>query len=298
MGEPFTKRPLSYHDQVALLRERGLTIDRQDAAEFYLAQLNYYRLAAYWLPFEADHTTHTFRKDATFERVLALYVFDRELRLLVLDAMERVEVAVRARWAYELAHAHGPHAHLKPELHRRPEAYAEDRESLRKCIERAKRQEIFIRHLTGKYEEPLPALWAACEVMPFGLLSRWYENLSDNHLRAKIAGHFKVPHKQLASWLRHLSIIRNVCAHHNRLWNREFTVTPSAPKTQPAEITVRWHHGSRQLYNALLILHHLMDIVAPEHSWGERLREHLVSLDAPGGLQAMGFPEGVGPDDL
>ena len=299
MREPYTKEPLSYSEQVEQLRRRGLIIERQDRAEFYLAQLNYYRLAAYWLPFEADHSKHAFLPNASFERVLALYVFDRELRLLVLDALERVEVAVRARWAYELAHEHGPHAHLMPALHqRKPAAYEKDLTELRKWVKQARGQEVFIRHLLRKYEEPLPALWAVCEVMPFGLLSRWYGNLSDNRVRAAISGRFGLDHEQLGSWVHHLSIVRNVCAHHGRLWNREFTVTPTAPRTKPGGLHARWHHGSRQLYNTLLILLHFMDVVAPGHSWRDRLRDHLASLDAPGGVRAMGFPQGVSRIDL
>lgn len=291
MRESYAKRALSYREQLELLRRRGLTITDLGAAEFYLANLNYYRLAAYWLPFESDHATHAFMPDATFDRALALYVFDRELRLMVLDALERVEVAVRARWAYELAHAHGPHAHLDQHLHQRtPGAYERDRATLHEAVARAERQEVFIHHLLRKYAEPLPPLWAVCEVMPFGLLSRWYGNLSDVQVRAAIAKEFDLDHRQLASWLHHLTIVRNVCAHHGRLWNREFTVTPTAPKNKPDGLESRWEHGSRQIYNTLLILLHFMDVVAPEHSWRARLREHLATLDAPGGIEAMGFP--------
>ena len=94
----------------------NLTIENPDRAEHYLSHLNYYRLGAYWLPFEADHETHQFRPDASFDQVLNLYIFDRELRLLVMDAIERIEVSVRTRWAYHLAHTHGPHAYLDPAL--------------------------------------------------------------------------------------------------------------------------------------------------------------------------------------
>ena len=291
MREPYTKSALTYGEQLELLRGRGLDVGDADAAEFYLANLNYYRLAAYWLPFESDHATHRFMADASFDRVLALYIFDRELRLLTLDALEHVEVAVRARWAHELARAHGPHAHLDRKLHQRtPEAYDRDLRTLLEAVTRAERQEVFIRHLLSKYEEPLPAIWAVCEVMPFGLLSRWYGNLSDAQVRTAIAREFDLDHRQLGSWLHHLSIVRNVCAHHGRLWNREFTVTPTTPRSKPDGLAPRWNLRSRQLYNTLLIVLHFMDVVAPHHTWRDRLRDHLATLDAPGGIEAMGFP--------
>lgn len=109
---PFSKPATTYAEQVELLQQRGMCIDDPENAAFWLEHLNYYRLGAYWLPYEANHDSHQFKDDTNFNDVLALYRFDRELRLLVLDAIERVEVSVRSRWAYELAHRHGPHAHL------------------------------------------------------------------------------------------------------------------------------------------------------------------------------------------
>ena len=93
-----------------------MIIDNAADAEFYLQHINYYRLAAYWLPFEADHTTHQFKPDTRFDDVLNLYTFDRELRLLILDAIERIEVSIRSQWAYHLGQKHGSHAHLDQSL--------------------------------------------------------------------------------------------------------------------------------------------------------------------------------------
>lgn len=119
MKRPFTKSAITYAQQVALLQQRGMVIDDPAEAEFYLQHLNYYRLSAYWLPFEIDHASHTFRPGTRFAEVLNIYIFDRELRLLLLDAIERIEVSVRGQWAYQIAHRHGSHAHLDPELARR-----------------------------------------------------------------------------------------------------------------------------------------------------------------------------------
>ena len=109
---PFGKPATTYAEQVAKLEQRGMVVGDHQSAEFYLQHLNYYRLGAYWLPFEADHATHALKPGTRFEDVLNLYVFDRELRLLVLDAIERVEVSVRSQWAFQMAHFHGAHGHL------------------------------------------------------------------------------------------------------------------------------------------------------------------------------------------
>lgn len=101
-----------------------MTFHDRERAEHYLRELNYYRLAGYWLRRESDHGSHTFEPGTCFEDVLADYVFDRELKLLVLDAVERLEVSVRTRWAHDhrdqprLTCALGQHAVLRaqPEL--------------------------------------------------------------------------------------------------------------------------------------------------------------------------------------
>ncbi|MFO7606289.1 MAG: Abi family protein [Desulfurivibrionaceae bacterium] len=108
----FTKVPKTFDEQLQLLVSRGMEVADPERAKRYLSHLNYYRLAAYWLPFEEDHPSHRFKPGTQFDIVLEHYIFDRELRLLVMDAIERLEVSLRTRWAYCLSHTYGPHAHL------------------------------------------------------------------------------------------------------------------------------------------------------------------------------------------
>lgn len=266
---PYTKPATTYAEQIAKLKSRGMKIDDEQAAAFYLQHISYYRLGAYWLPFEADHATHQFQGGATFEHVLRLYNFDRELRLLVLDAIERIEVSARAQWAHQLGHAHGAHAHLNSTLAKHSDHWQSNLSALRKEVERS--EETFILHLKQNYSDNLPPIWACCEVMSLGLLSRWYSNLYPQPIRTKIADVFGVDHRVLQSWLHHLSVVRNLCAHHSRLWNRQFDrVSPQATRNKPAALkdTFVASHG---LHNTLLILMYLMDLIAPHHRWGARL---------------------------
>jgi abortive infection bacteriophage resistance protein len=266
---PYKKPTTTYAEQIALLKSRGMAISDEQLAAFYLQHISYYRMGAYWLPFEADHTTHQFQSDTTFEKVLRLYNFDRELRLLVLDAIERIEVSARAQWAHQLGHAYGAHAHLKPQLAKRKEHWQNNLDALRKEVERS--EEMFILHMTQTYSEALPPIWACCEVMSLGLLSRWYSSLAPIQIRSRIAGVFGLDHDVLQSWLHHLSVVRNLCAHHSRLWNRKFDrVSPQAPKSKPALLidTFVAGHG---IHNTLLILMYMIDLIAPKHRWGARL---------------------------
>lgn len=286
MKRPFSKPATTFSQQIDLLRQRGMIIEDPGEAEFYLKHLNYYRIGAYWLPFEADHVTHTFRPGTHFSEVLNLYLFDRELRLLVLDAIERIEVSVRTQWAYQLAHAHGPHAHLDPGIAQHRAYWEKNLARLKEEVDRS--DETFIRHLTRTYREDLPPVWAVCEVMSLGLLSRWYDNLKPKSTRRAIASEYGVDEDVLRSWLDHLSVVRNVCAHHSRLWNRAFTKIPLLPRTKPVGLSSQVRQGSRKLYNSLVILLHLMDVIAPNHGWRTRLRELLITRSIP--LGAMDFP--------
>ena len=287
MKTPFTKPATSYVDQIALLRRRGIIIDDAASAEFYLNHINYYRLGAYWLPFEADHATHRFTTGTRFTDVLNHYVFDRELRLLVLDAVERIEVSVRSQWAYHLAHRHGPHAHLDPSLAYNPNYWQRNLDKLTEEVKRS--EETFIRHMLATYSEPLPPVWAVCEVMSIGLLSRWYNSLKPMPTRRAIASVYGVDEKVLQSWLHHLSLVRNLCAHHSRLWNREFSITPEIPKSKPVKLAGEFRQNSRKIYNTLLILLHFMDAIAPLHHWRGRLKAVIALHAIPAGM--MDFPK-------
>lgn len=286
---PFSKPAITYKQQVERLRSRGMNIPDPARAAFYLQHLNYYRLGAYWLPFEADHGSHTFRPGTAFEAVLNLYVFDRELRLLVLDVIERIEVSVRAQWAYQIAHAYGPHEYLNPQLAQQEDRWQKDCEDLAREVERSKKEK-FIQHFRTTYAEPLPPAWAACEVMSLGLLSRWYTNLKPMPTRRAIAQVYDLDEAVLQSWLRHLSYVRNVAAHHSRLWNREFTVTPSMPRKRPRSLVGEFKPGSRRLYNSLLIMLHLMDVIAPGHHLRARMQNVMEKYANVAPEKHMGFP--------
>jgi len=286
MQRPFPKPATTFAQQVAILQQRGMAIADPSSAEFYLQHLNYYRLGAYWLPFEADHATHRFKPGVCFEDVLNLYIFDRELRLLVLDAIERVEVSVRCQWAYQLAHCHGPHAHLEANLALKQHHWQANLAKLTDEVNRS--DEIFISHLMDSYSEPLPPVWAVCEVMSLGLLSRWYNTLKPMPTRRAIASVYGIDEGVMQSWLHHLSLVRNVCAHHSRLWNRDFSITPKDPRSKPSHLHGEFITGSRKLYNSLVILLHFMDIIAPQHHWRTRLKNLIVLHAAP--VKAMDFP--------
>ncbi len=290
---PFGKQPITFADQVDLLESRGLSIPDKSRAEFFLSQLNYYRFSAYCLPFEQDHASHQFKAYVGFDDVLNLYVFDRELRLLVLDAIERIEVSLRTQLAYHLSHSHQTaHPHLKPELFFNPLVYGSSINKLANDVRQSR--EEFVKHLTRKYDELLPPIWAVVELMTMGQLSKWFSNIRARSDRQAISKVYGLDEKVMASFCAHLSLVRNHCAHHSRLWNRDFTKTMMLPKRGDTDLIASLFflpdsdRRLRKLYNSFVMLAYLMNIVCGESHWKERLITLIEQRNID--ISKMGFP--------
>ncbi|MEL6499784.1 MAG: Abi family protein [Cyanobacteria bacterium J06623_1] len=286
----FDKPHKSLSEQVSLLQSRGLIINDTQKAQYYLEHLNYYRLSAYWIPYFDGHEAKRFKSGATFEDVLNLYTFDRELRLLILDAIERIEVSIRAKWAYSLAETYGAHAHLDSSLFKNSQRWKHSKAVRALEVKVSKSQEEFIVHLRNKYDEKLPPLWAMVEIMTFGELSHWYAKLNRRKDRNAISRKYNIDETNMVSFLHHLNGIRNICAHHNRLWNSNFTITLKLPRNRPQEIVSNLNfQATRKLYNTLVFLAYLMDCTSPRHHWKERLIDLLDKHQID--VKKMGFPE-------
>jgi abortive infection bacteriophage resistance protein len=286
--QAFAKLATTVEDQLKILRSRGMQIDDESVAIEFLQHVSYYRLAAYWRPLELDSTSHVFQQGSTFEDVAELYTFDRELRLLLLDAIEHIEVSFRCNWAHNLALEAGPHAHLDQSMVKNETRWRQFLGALLYDLSRSR--EVFIQHLQKTYDELTPPIWAVSEVLTLGTLSKWYENIGPKRVKSRIANNYHVNEQILESWCRHLTYVRNICAHHSRLWNRDFTITPAIPKSRTSELRNDFVIGSRGIYNTLVIVLYLVDQISPRHNFRERLfcliNNQRVSITA-----GMGFPD-------
>lgn len=287
----FAKPALTIEDQIALLERRGMSIPDRARATHYLRHISYYRLRAYWLPFEGPvpgDGDHCFQPGVSFEQPLALYIFDRQLRLLVIDAIERVEVSLRANWAHCLALKYGSHGYIDPSIYGRQDHH--DRALLGLIEEIERSRDTFIAHYRAKYDDPkLPPVWMTAEVISLGQLSKWIGNLKLRSDRSAISKPYGLDESVFVSLIHHLTYVRNICAHHGRLWNKQFIVTMKTPQS-PASLKLAMNPAAdRKLYNTLAALGYLLGIVAPDSEW----RKHLVALMASCPLAdraAMGFP--------
>lgn len=287
----FTKPALSFEQQADQLLRRGLQGDRARLIEI-LSCVSYYRLSAYWHPFK--RSDDTFTPGTTLELIWRRYTFDRQLRLLVMDAIERVEIAVlRTLMVEHHARKYGPFGYREAKNFR-PEFAGAVHQRMVDEIDKAtgRSSEIFVKHFRRKYSsEPGLPLWIATEVASFGTMFTFYRHL--HFLEQKsLAGRLGLAANVLESWLSCLNYIRNVCAHHSRLWNRELAIRPWIPDRRHAP---EWHvpatPDNRRAFAVLTMLRWLLLQIAPHSRWADRLRELLRNYaDIP--LHLAGFSLG------
>ena len=293
MTRAYAKPSLTIAEQIDHLRSKGMAIEDERSARHWLQHISYYRLSAYWLYFEHPKANDgpRFREGTTFERVVALYIFDRVLRRLVMRGTEHIEVALRGSWAYQLGQLGDGHSYLDSGL-------CGDRREFLKNLSKLTGEvswsrETYIKHYRENYDTPaLPPVWMVAEMMSFGQLSRWYSNLADRALRNRIAEPLGLPETVLVPLIRHITDVRNICAHHGRLWNRGFLQPPKLAQ-KPVDLRESLDQGATQapahLYNGLTMIAHVVRSVAPDSAWVSDVARHILTQPT-GDTAAMGFP--------
>lgn len=274
----YLKEPLSFEDQAQRLLDRGLMADRDELIK-RLSSVSYYRLSGYLYPFRKPES-EDYIEGTTLKVIWDRYCFDRRLRVLMLDAIERVEVAIRTQLTYHFSHAHGAFGHCDernfPNL--KIAAYIEWRESL--LVETGRSKEGFKQHFFKKYGDThrnLP-VWMASELISMGSLLTLLKGV-DGELAGKVSAHFGMADELLLSWLRSLYAARNICAHHSRLWNRVLGYAPSLPQKNKHP---NWYltdgDGERLLKNdrvgiLLVICNSFLQQISPTSQWQQRIEQ-------------------------
>jgi len=305
---------MSPRDQVALLRRRGMDVD-DDAARQWLTSVGYYRLSGYWYPYRQQQPGSQAREDqftvgASLTDVVALYEFDRKLRTLIHDGIERVEVGVRAALAEQLGASGGPLAYTSPTWFRPSWDHAGWLTRGQSRLARARRNNAAVRHHFENYNG-VP-VWVLVGVLDFSDISMLYDGLlardqwavadtlgitidlaalSANQRRKALKNH------PLARWLEQLTIVRNVTAHHSRLWNRSFTPAATAALRTVPGLNDLPDGQSEDLFGTILMIAKLLEQLSPGSTWHNRVQRLVnVDLTAIGGRHQseMGFPSDEG----
>ena len=271
----FNKPAITISEQIDQLKSRGLIIADETTAAGFLQNISYYRLAGYWWPMQADKVQHIFKPNSTFENIISIYNFDRELRLLIYDVIERIEIGFRTKLIYHVSHEVSPWwfedaLHFKNKVEHTETLLSIDRE-----LKQTK--EVFIKEHYKKYHTDArrPPAWKALEIASFGNISKLYGNLlpsikSKDTIAAELG---TVNHSFLPSWLQSIAQIRNICAHHGRLWNKNLPgrpkLLPKPPNPWLADVPAPTEHY--MLYVHLCCMKYLMNIINPGNHFTPRL---------------------------
>jgi abortive infection bacteriophage resistance protein len=275
MSQPYHKGWLSYSDQVQLLQQRGLVVSDLRKAEQFLSHLNYYRFSGYCLAFESQR--HTFVAGTRFEQIVDAYQFDLSLRDLVTEALEIIEVDLRAAIAYYFGQRYGAFGHTAA-----TNFYAGfgHTDWLLRLQEEANRSsELFVTHFQHAYVEfPDLPVWMVTEVMSFGGLSKMFMGMSRPDQKS-ISSRYGLQPSILQSWMHHFVYVRNLCAHHSRLWDRVWAIKPTLPHGKDwATPNLR---SNRHLLATLMLLRYWLKRIPAANrfaaNWKNRVEQHLQS---------------------
>lgn len=288
----------SFEEQLELLKSRGMEISDQESALHCLENLGYYRLSAYWYPFRVFEVqqdpitkslTHirqdSFAPNTHFNDAVDLYLFDKKLKTLLFDALEYIEVALRVDIAHLLGKRDTFAHHSIDEFHNTfakrknsktgNTSFVDWQNKYGTLLNRSK--EDFVKHYRQKHGQDLP-IWVAIETWDFGAMSQLYAIMKVPDQQAISTKYGVTDWKVFQSWLRSLNYLRNLVAHHSRIWNRNIIDQPKLPK----QGSINWCDdfiGKNDLiarpFLLLAITTHIIKAINPEITWPTDIQHHI-----------------------
>lgn len=294
----FTKPPMSHSQLLKKVKARGLggLTTPEDEKLFYrtLQRLGYYRLTGYFLAFQqllSPLDPHKFVPGATFQNVLELHELDTALRNLALEALGKIEVALRTSICEQMCRQHDAHWHLKPSAFATGKHTAVLEEAakhldydlaaskprIQNPTPNTKAGHLFIGHYYKKYTSPiLPPGWMLREVASFGFWARTFDALNAADQKA-ISNDWLFPdgnridHSLLSNWFWSLSILRNRCAHHARITHRQFPFIPNIPTNKSANQCFGVGTKTNDLRTLFIVILILLKNASPNDMWKQKL---------------------------
>lgn len=306
----YTKPALTFDQQVAKLERRGLVFSDKEKAKRHLSNISYYRMSAYMLPFKIRNASgepiDQFVPGTKWEDVYDLYKFDRKLRLLVFDAIERIEIALRTQVIYQLSLKYGAHWQDDATLFRAPQrnpktgkiydVFQDIQDHINEQLSTNKKA-VFIEHYLNTYDDPpTPPSWMSIELLYFSELSKICKSLKNRKDRTDLSKAFGIGDDSIfCSWLHTLNYLRNICAHHARLWNIDMDVVPG--KFYNKDQNYVWLEKaevdtaqSTKMYYSLCLILFLLQTVNPNTNFRTRFKELLKKYPVVN-VGYMGFPK-------
>lgn len=285
------KPPYSVEDQIELLQSRGMLFQNIPEAIHFFQNISYYRLKGYWWDMQSDKSTHKFQPNSYFEEVIDRYNFDRHLRLILFDAVERIEVALRTQMIQHLSLNHGPLWYQESSLF--PDTVLHAKNLTHLMREFSYSQEIFVIDHKSRHPNDDPEAWKIMEIASLGTLSKFYKTLKHNlPAKAEIAKGMGLNlHRELSSWLESMVYIRNIIAHHSRLWSRDMVKRPILSIKNPSGPWLNNKLEEAQMKKAFLIIScmvFLCNKVTPNHQVAAKIKA-LISSNPQIPVYKLGF---------
>ncbi len=287
----YIKPPFSTAQHIELLKSRGLDIPDETKALQHISNIGYFRFTGYMYHLqERSNGSHQFIEGISFDDIIGHYQFDKKLRILIFDYMERIEVALRAKLTDKYSLNHGFYWYSMYKLYDDNHIYDSINGEIHEKFKDP--QERFLKAFKNKYSgESLPPSNMAMEILTLGKLSRLYKGLSNNKEKMAIAEDFNLPSTILSSWLIYLTNIRNICAHHSRLWNRTLSVDrPVIPTRKKYQFKGTIHPNfNTTMYGVISITDRLLTAINPTNSFISNISELI--HHHPINPRLMGFPD-------
>ena len=253
-----------------------------------LQHVSYFRMKSYLMPLMDDKVLRTFKAGTSFEQAFELYKFDSRLRKLVAAELEKIEVSIRTQMAYTLAEEIDIYWFSDITNFTNPAKHAMTIANLKGELVRSDDDQIL--RFKNTYSDPFPPAWMTLEVSSFGTLSMLFKLLKPNLSKRKIANFYGISDSVFESWLHSIVYVRNICAHHSRLWNKTLRIQPLFPR-KTTHTFISSPVRSDRVYYVLCIIQYLLKTVNPSTSFALRLKALLAEFPNVD-IAAMGFTKG------
>lgn len=293
--------PRSIDEHIKHLQRKGMTFTDIDAAIDVFSRVSYSRLKYYWRDLIYDDTEEDFPKGTSFQTIIDRYTFDHKFRVILFDAIETIEVALRTKIINHMSKAAGNglwylDSSLFEDENRHRDFVLDLKHEFARSTEPFAKQYVseHINWDSKSMSGDNPDAWLIIEVATFGTLSKMYKNLkSQLPQRSAIANDFGLySAKDFSNWIEVISLMRNIVAHHSRLWNRSLGKKISDSK---GKHNVWLSDGLSELqkkrpYAVACAIAYLCKAVNSQHKFTYSIR-HLCSEYPNIQLWKYGFPE-------
>lgn len=286
----YSKKPETAEQHCSILIERGLIIADKERAIKYLNTVGYFRLTGYMFHLQSDDGKHIFVAGTKFEEVIKLYQFDKKLRNIISEYLERIEICLRAKLTDKYSIQYGFFWYNDYNLFEDREIFDTINKEIQDTFSAPKEQ--FLKKFKFKYtSETIPPSNMALEILSLGKLARLYKALKNREGKSEIATEFNLPTNVITSWFIYLANVRNICAHHSRLWNKKVTVDrPIFPSREKYKFKGKsFDDSNTTLYGIISIIDRLLISFNPENGFTEKIEKLIDEYSVDCSL--MGFPE-------